>query len=226
MGEIKVKSVLYHFIKYTLSWPTASSTTRVLYYIHNYHLLVICVAIGIIIITIVLQVFVMWNWEEPNDTIESDGTDSDNNDDNFSDDPRQTVSNDSGDKQKDSPVTTHSVIFKCMGTMKGKRYQELLPLVALKTCSGETVPVRLQPEPNNPKDSNAIAFECHIGSKWERIGYVVHEAINAVHHELQCDSIISVKFEWVRFIPHCSRSVPGWYCGIAIMKKEVGLKRL
>ena len=60
----------------------------------------------------------------------------------------------------DNPVATHSVIFKCMGTVKESKYQEILAAVSLKIRNGETVPVRLWLEPNNPKDSNAIAFDC------------------------------------------------------------------
>ena len=124
-----------------------------------------------------------------------------------------------GDNQRDGPVTTHSVIFKCMGTVKERKYQEILAAVSLKMRNGETVPLRLQPEPNNPKDSNAIAFDCQIESDWERIGYIVHEALNGVHHAIHCNSVVSVKLKWVKYITHWSWSAPGWYCGIAITKK-------
>ena len=169
-----------------------------------------------------LQVFVMWNWEELSDTeLDTDndfGSDDDDiaqGDDDNPNNTRQSASSGPSDNQGDDPVPTHSVIFKCMGTVKERKYQEILAVVSLKIRNGETVPVRLHPEPNNPKDSNAIAFDCQIESNWERIGYIVHEALNGVHHAIQCDSIIGVKFEWVRYITHCS---PGWYCGIAITK--------
>ena len=88
------------------------------------------------------------------------------------------MSSDPGDNQRDDPVATHSVIFKCMGTVKKRKYQEILAVVSLKIHNGETLPVRLRPEPNNSKDSNAIAFDCQIESYWEKIGFVVHEALN------------------------------------------------
>ena len=91
--------------------------------------------------------------------------------------------------------------------------------VASKLRKGETVEVMLRPEPSNPKDSCAIAFDCYIDSKWEKIGYVVREALNAVHSAMRDGLIVSVKFDWVRYITHWTRSAPGWYSGIAITKQ-------
>jgi len=51
-----------------------------------------------------------------------------------------------------------------MATVKERAHQELLAAVAVKMHSGETVSVRIHP---NPKDSNAIAFECQIESQLE-----------------------------------------------------------
>ena len=36
-----------------------------------------------------------------------------------------------------------------MGTVKERKYQEILAVVSLKVRNGKTVPVRLRPEPNN-----------------------------------------------------------------------------
>ncbi len=41
----------------------------------------------------------------------------------------------------------------------------------IKVCwnyAQEEVPVRLSPEPENPKDSSAIAFQCCVDGKWIR----------------------------------------------------------
>ena len=163
----------------------------------------------------------MWNWEElsdkdveTDDTLGSDDDDAEEGDD--SNDTSPSMSSDPGNNQRDGSVVTHTVIFKCMGTMKERKYQELLAVVSLKICKGETVPLRLRPEPNKPKDFNAIAFDCQTESDWI---YIVHEALNGVHGAIQCGSIVSVKFESVKYITHCSRFAPGWYCGIAVTKK-------
>ena len=80
------------------------------------------------------------------------------------------------------------------------------------------VEVRLRPEPSNLKDSCTIAFQCKVGANWERIRYVVREALNAVHSAIHAGSIVSVKLEWIRFITYWSRCAPGWYCGVAVTK--------
>ena len=119
----------------------------------------------------------------------------------------------------DSTLIMHSVIFKCVGVTKDNHLQEILAMAAQKLKKQEQVDVRLRKEPNNPKDSRAIAFECKLTSKWERIGYVVKEALDSVHHEMDTDHINSVQFAWIKFITHWSRSGPGWYCGIKITKR-------
>ena len=71
----------------------------------------------------------MWNWEELSDKeVETDDTlgSDDNYDAEEGDDPNDTSSSMSsgpGNNQIDSPVVTHSAIFKCMGTVKERKYQ-------------------------------------------------------------------------------------------------------
>ena len=74
------------------------------------------------------------------------------------------------------------------------------------------MPVRVTPEPDNPFDSNAIKFECQIEDQWRIIGYVVRDALDAVHSAIKkkCE-IKDTKFEWVKYIMHWSKSGPGWY---------------
>lgn len=87
--------------------------------------------------------------------------------------------------------------------------------------SGCDVQVRLSPEPSNRYDSQAIAFECQLSgkSKWEKIGYVVREALTNVHNTLQKREIQSVKFSWIKYITTWTRSGPGFYAGVEISKE-------
>ena len=50
---------------------------------------------------------------------------------------------------------------------------------------GFTVQVRLDPEPQNKFDFEAIAFQCNLDGRWKRIGYVVQEALSEVHTALK-----------------------------------------
>lgn len=79
---------------------------------------------------------------------------------------------DSSDSDSDAfPAITHSVAFKCMGSVKELRYQEILSSVANKMKLGETVPAKIEKEASNPVDSRATAFMCklHDHDEWERI---------------------------------------------------------
>ena len=144
------------------------------------------------------QVFILWNWvwsednDEDNESRDgSDGTSgeqctdvgNEDDDDNECDDDNEG----NGDEEEDSetmddgiPAITHCVIFKCIGYTKEHRYQEVLIDTSEKHRKGESVPVKLEREPDNPYDCNAIAFMCKLNDKWERIGYVVTEALSDV----------------------------------------------
>ena len=62
--------------------------------------------------------------------------------------------------------------------------------------------MKLSPEPTNPFDSCAIAFQCQICGKWISIGYVVKEVCESVLSALASDSIISTEFAWQDFAYH------------------------
>jgi len=65
----------------------------------------------------------------------------------------------------------------------------------------EVVPVQLHKEPENKKDSKAIAFMCKVGTTWERIGYVVKETLDKVHEAMDHGKILTVQFDWVNYVP-------------------------
>lgn len=112
---------------------------------------------------------------------------------------------DDGNTQNSSSIQyTHSVIFKCNGTTKEQHSQQVSAEVASRLRKGEVVKVMLRPEPSNPKDSRVIAFDCNFGTKWERIGYVVQEALNAVNSAIEKKLILSINFKWVKYITHWS----------------------
>ena len=53
------------------------------------------------------------------------------------------------------------------------------------------VPVMIVSKPKiNQFDSKAIGFKCQIEDKWHRIGYVVREALDDVHHALQGNNVM------------------------------------
>ena len=134
------------------------------------------------------MIFVIWDWKWIKEDSDS-GSDTsaasilvpafDSEDDSNSDDA------------PDSSEVTHSVTFKCIGSTKEQRYQEFLARIAQKRSKGEDVQCKIKPEPTNPVDSQAIAFESEIDGVWQVIGYVVKEALCDVHNALAAKKVIS-----------------------------------
>lgn len=158
-------------------------------------------------------VFVIWkwSWEDAANLTANEESDQQSSEDSLEEDENNLP---------ESPQSqSHSVVFKCVGVNKTVIAQEVLAESAKKLKKGEPMDVRLRLEPTNPKDSRAIAFDCKQGEKWEPIGYVIKEVLDDVHYAIANKLIICVKFDWIRYITHWSRSGPGWYCGIAVTKR-------
>ena len=160
-----------------------------------------------------LKVFVAytWNWCD----------DYNGSDEHEDEDPAESSQSEDEDEPDpfDNGFTTHTVTFKCIGATRDDNHQEALQAAAKDIKEGKDVPVRLQLEPDNPVDSDAIAFQCHVHSVWERVGYVVQEVLAEVHDAMKKHEIISVKFSWVKFRLCWSRCGPGFYAGVNISKK-------
>ena len=157
--------------------------------------------------------FVVWKWTWIEEAVDSDNMSSDSG-------HSTKKSKTSGDETTDvtpHPDIIHSVVFKCIGSLKEPRYQEILKAVSQKIRNGETVLVTVEEEPDNSFDSRAIAFMCNLDDKWERIGYIVREAVEAVHDAIRHKQILEVSFEWVKYIAFFRDC--GWYAGIIISKK-------
>lgn len=115
--------------------------------------------------------------------------------------------------------TIHTVTFKCIGATRDDEQQATLKLVCQLCDNGLSVPVNIQPEPTNQYDNKAIAFVAFMDEKWQRIGYVVKEALDDVHCALQDGKITKVEFSWVKFLLSFPRSGPGYYAGIKITRQ-------
>ena len=58
-----------------------------------------------------------------------------------------------------------------------------------------------------------------IGGSWQRVGYIVREALEEVHEAICNGDILWVKLAWVDFVLQWSRSGPGYYAGINIARR-------
>ena len=59
--------------------------------------------------------------------------------------------------------------------------------------------VRLTPEPDNPYDSHAVAFECQVDGCWRVFGYVIKELCDLVLDAINKREIVSVDFAWIKY---------------------------
>ena len=156
---------------------------------------------------------VTWKWVEMADEEDENECDAgyDANED-------ETLSTDSdlADEQAEEEVST--VTFKCIGVKRDQCYQDVLCVACELMKKGETVPVKLVPEPTNPVDSRAIAFQCQTHGKWNVIGYVVKEVCESLHDALVSDSITSTEFAWVKF-KILRTTGPGYYAAVNVTRR-------
>ena len=165
---------------------------------------------------LVIWKFSWYDWSDENINTSDDEHESDENE------SVHTQSIDTSEEimtDGDEPICTHTITFKCIGSVKDAVSQEVLSKASVQLNEGSVVPVRLAPEPNNPKDCKAIAFECCIDDRWQRTDYIVREVLDSVHCALSESKITSVEFDWIKYIVYWYNSGPGWYAGIKITRK-------
>jgi len=163
-------------------------------------------------------VAVVWDWEWLDDEIDyisetsSEGIAAINP----SMESRNDADQSSDECSYNSLSATHTVTFKCIDTTHDSVSQHVLQKVSSLLHKGETVPVDIFPEPDNPYGSKAIAFKCFLDGQWKRIGYIVREALASVHSALSNRKIAGVAFSWANYLVTWPRSGPGYYAGINI----------
>jgi len=112
-----------------------------------------------------------------------------------------------------SPLATHTVTFKCIGTTHNSVSQQVLQKVSGLLHKGEK---DIFPEPDNPYDCKAIVFKCFLDGWWKRIGYIVREALANVHSARRNRKIAGVAFSWAKYLVTWPGSGPGYYASINI----------
>lgn len=157
---------------------------------------------------------IVWKWGIGSD---SSGSDGDENADEKND-KADCAGQSSGSDSREDPQSSHMLTFKCIGTTRESRYQEVLRIISNQKPV-EQVEVKLQCEPDNPVDSKAIAFVATIQDKQCRIGYAVREVLDELHQAIREKKILCVTFSWVKYLVEWTRSGPGYYCGVNITKR-------
>ena len=115
------------------------------------------------------------------------------------------------------PVATHCLPFKVMGTCYSKARQDSLQ-EAFEYLYEHNRPVyaRLQAEPENTHDKNAIAVYLMSSSDYEKVGYIAAELTRYLHPLLN-DPSLEVSVKNIRF---CTTFLMiGFYVTINITKR-------
>uniref|UniRef100_A0A1X7TRH2 HIRAN domain-containing protein n=1 Tax=Amphimedon queenslandica TaxID=400682 RepID=A0A1X7TRH2_AMPQE len=163
-------------------------------------------------------VYVVWKWKMKSqvqiNTLEPTDEEENYNEEDNEEEKEISVS----DSAEDESYET--VTFKCIGATREISFQTALRTASSRIRNQDYVPVRLTPEPNNIYDSKAIAFECQLGGKWEKIGYVIKELLDIVHDAIESKEIVKVEFSWIKYITDWRRSGPGHFAGISISKNS------
>ena len=134
--------------------------------------------------------------------------------------PQHSQASDSDETDLDTDSTCYHVVkFKCIGARKDDDGQKVLKsLSQLEKGELDKVEVKMVPEPDNPVDAKAIAFVTFWDGKWQRIGYVVREALDDVHFAINNKQIVNVCFDWVKFRINWIRSGFGYYAAISVTR--------
>lgn len=109
----------------------------------------------------------------------------------------------------------HCLPFKVMGVTYNTIIQDHLEAAKAVGCS--LVSAKLEAEPNNQYDSNAIAVFIDYGNNWVKIGYIAKELTRYIHPLLANGNIITVNVKHIKFCIVYMRV--GYYITINISKK-------
>jgi len=108
----------------------------------------------------------MWNWSWLDETLS--GIKEESSSDVAEESTEESNEHDEDTSSTDTiPAITHSVIYKCIGTLKKHEYQEILAVVKKKMCEGIVVPLKQEKEPHNLVDAKAIASITNVSGIWD-----------------------------------------------------------
>ena len=116
-------------------------------------------------------------------------------------------------------METSSVNFKCIGVTRDSLYQETLKNAFSVIKKGNGACIRVIPEPDNPYDSHAVAFECLIDGLWRVFGYVIKELSDHVLDAITNGDIVCVEFAWIKY-KILKTTGAGYYAAVRVTKKK------
>ncbi|XP_072040318.1 uncharacterized protein [Amphiura filiformis] len=118
-----------------------------------------------------------------------------NNDDQdvFDSDASRDDDDEDESDEDDSDIISHPQVFNVMGSCVEKRYQDVLEKVQELMRDGETVAVRVEYEPQNPQDINAIKAEAYLDDQWRIFGTIQKRKIPKLTSAMRHGTITDCK---------------------------------
>lgn len=140
---------------------------------------------------------------------------------------RGSTMSDAGDADPSSDedatdATEYTVPFKVLGVAYKNRQTHLKKAYECLEEEQEVV-AKLQPEPDNEHDENAIAVHINIGSDWNKVGYIARELTRELHPLIE-NSNIKVNVARIRF--RVNYLLVGYYITLNISKKGPWSKKV
>ena len=116
-------------------------------------------------------------------------------------------------------IKQHTELFRINGCYKSKQRQQALKRAHHELNAGKLVRVRVNKEPDNPKDKNAIAFEVQFeGScEWNLVGYVPLAKIPKVRCAMDGNEISNMTLLTPTFF-YQNVPAPAWYSKVILTK--------
>ena len=129
-------------------------------------------------------------------------------------------SNEEGDLDCESDDDLHAENFKVKGSFFQEHYQQALAKCDNAKRQNQAISARVEFEPDNIQDKNAIKFEVYFNNEWHIIGYCdvrkipkLRKAMNS--SEIKTVSLLYVKREWITW-----QSKFSFYACISIVKRR------
>ena len=127
--------------------------------------------------------------------------------------------NEDDEQDFESNDDLHAESFKVKGSFFQERYQQALLKCDAAKRQKQPISVRVEFEPDNIQDKNAIKFEVYFDNDWHIIGYCdvrkipkLRKAMNA--NEIKTVSFLYVRREWIVW-----QSKFSFYACVSIVKR-------
>ena len=100
----------------------------------------------------------------------------------------------SGPDGEDDKIFYDNNVFNVMGSVKEKRYQDALERVQELMAKEENVPLRVERDPDNIQDKNALIVEAFVDQSWKNVGTIQKRKIPKLTRALRQGTVGSYRF--------------------------------